>query len=161
MRPSVVSSTQEGTHVDEERPEGIDRRKMLKGIGAGAAIAWAVPTVVTATGAFGSAVGSAPAICRADNEYVCGGAVGECPPANGGSCQCYLTTEGYHFCGDNTSCADNCASSSDCSPGSYCVSNSTQCCGQDGYGGGVCIALCQGGLSPDALKAGPTTGGPR
>jgi len=117
-----------------ERPDGISRRRILKRIGAGAAIAWAAPVLTSIRmPAFAQ---STSGLCTAnwncgDTIVGCGGTPGESPCDNGSPpvCVCDLTVEGTSFCWNNFCCvgATICTTSDDCGGGSACV---TSCCGQ-------------------------------
>jgi hypothetical protein len=119
--------------------EGISRRRMIKRIGAGAAIAWSAPILSSI---------KAPAFAQRD----------KCPetgcedrfaPCGDGGCQtgactaglgCFKTddTEGNCHCAQNIfcSCVSACVSSSDCAPDQFCITDTG--CGS----GGVCVNCC-------------------
>jgi hypothetical protein len=116
--------------MDEVSPERISRRRMLKRIGAGAAVAWMSP-VVTSLGTHAWA-GECPE-CEGGPGVGC--AVGgddcfgqtDCSPP-GKSCICLRTTEEECFCDLNSNCADlqPCNGTGDCPPGYACTYS---CCG--------------------------------
>jgi len=121
------------SHIED----GISRRRMLKRIGAGAAVAWSAPILTSL---------KTPAFAQASP---CGG---DCPPEDcpGNPCQtgactqglgCFVSgpdTEGNSHCYQNIfcSCVLPCADSSDCGPGQFCQENTG--CGA----GGVCLDCC-------------------
>jgi hypothetical protein len=120
---------------DFEVTDGISRRKMLKRIGAGAAIAWSAPILTSIkTPAFAQYGGGCPECdsgqtCSACPFITaCGGSdSNQCwqsSPDNGGGCTCGAFVA---FCGDTPLCPGG---QSDCDrdlPGSCCVQT---CCGQ-------------------------------
>jgi hypothetical protein len=134
--------------------DGISRRRMLKRIGAGAAIAWSAPVLTSLrTPAFAQV---SPGACPAWN---CGDPITECggTPCGLGPCVCDVDTEGKPFCWDNIFCSDGatpCSSSSECPSGWRC---STNCCGQ------TCLPECgtcgPGGSLPSRKTAGRSAAG--
>ena len=133
----------EETHIDVSE-DGISRRRMLKRIGAGAAVAWSAPILTSIkTPAFAQS-GGPPSDCPdtgcpGENFQPCGDggcSEGACTGGLGcfkgddteGGCNCYQNV----FC----SCVSACSSSSDCAPGQHCMLNTG--CGS----GGVCIDCC-------------------
>ncbi len=73
-------------------PSGITRRKMLKRMGAGAAVAWTVPVLTSIrTPAFAQASGVCAGGCDCGTPSPCCGAPGGeyfCHPVGGGKCFC-------------------------------------------------------------------------
>jgi hypothetical protein len=127
----------------------ISRRKMLKGIGAGATVAWAAPVLTSiGTPAFAQtpicAGGCADILCFSEEEFVCGGE---------GTCICTRTTEDECFCGEGTCPCDSyppCSSSADCLPdercGLLCCTQALQCLPPCG--------TCRGGQGAKGAKRG-------
>jgi len=117
--------------LNEELDRGISRRKMLRRIGAGAAIAWSAP-VLTSLRAPAFAQGSGP-------HPECEGASCEnfipCSSQNP-DCVCVSTDQGGFCVPGSTPCAGLplCpgGSSDECPPDNVCASDT--CCGQP-----VCI----------------------
>ncbi len=107
--------------MEEERQEGhISRRRMLKRVGAGAAVAWAAPVLTSlsspAYAQYGACVGCAMSCANQP----------DCAPP-GEFCGCDSTPEGDCFCIDHGSCGAACDSSADCTiPGQRCAFS---CCG--------------------------------
>jgi hypothetical protein len=124
--------------------EGISRRKLLKRIGVGVAVAWTAPIITSiSTPAFAQASG----VCQGCPSTGCPGS--DFQPCDGGGCvsgACYgglgcftfQDNEGNCLCLQNElcSCAASCTSSSDCGPCQHCISNTG--CGS----GGVCADCC-------------------
>jgi hypothetical protein len=116
--------------IEDALGEGISRRRMLKRIGAGAAIAWTAPVLTSIrTPAFAQGAYPCPG-----TDWNCGDPIQECgTPVPGTICVCDVNTEGDTVCWNDFSCGDpratTCASSSDCTDPSFpnCV---TTCCGQ-------------------------------
>jgi len=132
---SAIGSSGEGKSMDEiERPDGISRRRMLKRVGAGAAIAWAAPVLTSLqVPAFAQAVSSS-----CSEGFVCGGPFTIC--SQDPLCACTTTTEGAACLGGNcTGVGVGCTSSAECEaliPGSRCQPAGTGCCGNQ------CIPAC-------------------
>lgn len=114
--------------MDEKTEIGISRRRMLKRIGAGAAIAWSAPVLTSLRlPAFAQAISGA---CTAP----CGGFenCGTAPfhaPAN--TCHCHYTAESATECRcfNNARCnsVPSCVTSADCPPGWHCLGNTLGC----------------------------------
>lgn len=107
----------------------ISRRKMLKRIGAGAAVAWSAPVLSSLrTPAFAGHI--YPTRCPG-TDWNCGDTIVECAPTDPGllaPCVCDVDTEGNTFCWQNFLCggAKACTTSADCTAPDRCV---TTCCG--------------------------------
>lgn len=136
----------------------ISRRKLLKRIGAGAAIAWATPVLSTVrTPAFAQ---SPPFPCSdvcdpnrpCHEEDLCG------PP--GTICTCLALVGGPCVCGDRRSffCADYrpCDSDEDCPPGQRCYE---ACCPSPGICRGPC-GQPQSSRKPKMRGSGPKVSAP-
>jgi hypothetical protein len=125
-----------------EVTDGISRRKMLKRIGAGAAIAWSAPVLTSIrTPAFaqtgpppppgcdpGQTCSACPFLASCHNNGNC--QCWQSSPDNGGGCVCNAFVA---FCGDTPLCPGG---QPDCDrdlPGSTCVQT---CCGQ------LCAPAC-------------------
>jgi len=134
---------------EELGQDGISRRKMLKRIGAGAAVAWSAPILTSM---------ATPAFAQYD-EFPCG----TCDPANpcsaldpcgpSGACACFvLQREPRCKCGDFPSnfCADYppCATDADCPSGMECY---LSCCPA-----GICRGPCTGSSGPKRSGTGAT-----
>jgi hypothetical protein len=140
--------------MDEiERPDGISRRRMLKRIGAGAAIAWSAPVLTSLrVPAFAQATSPACPTCGTGCQGqgpACGtsGPLDSClcnAAVTGGDCFCYEA----HFCG--TLGDDACVTQADCDqPGWVCV---VTCCGT------VCRPPCGSNISTSAGTEGTDIG---
>jgi hypothetical protein len=118
--------------VDEMSPERVSRRKMLKRIGAGAAVAWTAPILSSIrTPAFAQYPGC-------NDNLICGVKLVVCGSDASGTCNCVRSVEGLFLCG-NDGCGPACTTSAECqtyAAGSVCQAPDTGCCGQ------VCIAPC-------------------
>jgi hypothetical protein len=113
---------------EEVRENQVSRRKMLKRIGAGAAVAWTAPILTSIrTPAFAAS----PVGCEKDfpacldpnsdcnNQQIC--------QSSPNFCCCGRTPDGRTcFCYIHGSCGTPCASQADCSGGTTCVAS---CCG--------------------------------
>lgn len=108
--------------------ENLSRRRMLKRLGAGAAVAWTAPVIVSlsARPAFAQATPTCDCISDPCNN--------ECGPPGAG-CLCAAPVEGGCACFIPV-CGNPCSSSSECGAGALCV---TTCCGQNS-----CAQLCGG-----------------
>jgi hypothetical protein len=128
--------------------EGISRRRMLKRIGAGAAVAWSAPVITSL-----SSPAFAQTTPRCEVDWQCGDPIDVCGEGDGEICVCDLDTEGRSFCWNDFSCGDPnavpCNSSDDCAgnPFPRCASS---CCGQ------VCSPEC---LDPAAIASARRYGG--
>jgi hypothetical protein len=117
--------------MDEEGASRVSRRRLIKRLGVGAAVAWVTP-VVTSLG------GVAEASCCACVEggtcycdWVCGEELELCgqgcgPLTNG---YCSRDVDEACFCWEDTFCSElsDCTLNSDCPPGWGCIPNT--CCG--------------------------------
>ena len=109
----------------EERQDGISRRRMLKRIGAGAAVAWSAPVLTSLrTPAFAQPYET----CPCDPNTPCNVKI-DCGP--GGRCFCWVRADGNPacFCGEGDPCTGvPCGPENTCpdNPGWVCVNN---CCG--------------------------------
>jgi hypothetical protein len=118
--------------------EGISRRRMLKRIGAGAAVAWSAPILTSIrTPAFAQGYGGCgtPGI----DCFTCDPRELDC---NGDpSCGCIPTQESDCFCIAPQACAglQPCSSSSECPDGLRCANS---CCGEP-----LCLVGCGGNAS--------------
>ena len=134
----TLGPADDGSVLDEVARTRVSRRKLLKGVGAGAAIAWTAP-IITSLGAPAFAQGSA--LCAPGCDCFCGGAQ-VCGSDANGDCLCGITTEKQCFCGSDISCGGNgfCSSSKECPPGNACV---IICCtGCAGPPQGGCLPAC-------------------
>ena len=139
----------------EINERAIPRRKMLKRIGAGAAIAWTAPVLTSLrTPAFAQyrLCNDGPGVGCAVGGDDCLGQVA-CGPA-GSPCGCVRTTSGTCFCHAFSFCANvtPCTSSSQCPPDFACAHS---CC-DPSLGSAACLPSCaHGGLT--TAGAGATT----
>jgi hypothetical protein len=136
----------------EELQNPISRRRMLKRVGAGAAIAWSAPILSSLrTPAFAQAYPDRCPTCEACGaQTVCGEGC-TCIPAAGGGCFCHDIV----FC--NNPGITTCTTDADCEPsqaqgrgpGWRCASS---CCGTN-----LCHPPCGAGLDP-AVAGGAAAG---
>jgi hypothetical protein len=123
--------------------EGVSRRRMLKRIGAGAAVAWTAPILTSirtpAFAATPTGCSGCPADgCPGSDFQPCGdGGCTEGACTGGLGCFIHENTEGDCVCLQNVfcSCVVACSSSADCASG-CCIPNTG--CGS----GGVCVDCC-------------------
>jgi hypothetical protein len=131
----------------DELNEGISRRTALKRIGAGTAIAWSAPVLLSARAAAGA--GSPGTECQKDapcsNTSICNEEL---------QCRCHFTIEGgtfcdfgWQFCGTGAVCT----STAECPPGTACL---VSCCTAGGFG--ECIPACGAGGAGGAGGGGAT-----
>jgi hypothetical protein len=124
-----------------EGQDGISRRRMLKRIGAGAAIAWSAPILTSIRTPAFAQYGGSPCnpgqVCTPDCDVI--------RPCQSGNCACFrnVDTSECH-CGDllDGLCASfpPCVTGADCPAGLTCVAS---CCPT-----GICMAPCASGASP-------------
>jgi len=120
---------------DEISTKSVSRRSALKKLGAGTAIVWTAP-IVLSFDAPGFAA-SAPTACDCTGANDC--VIGNC---GGGACSCAVKTNGACACFVPACGGPVCSVDSDCGPGSACVAN---CCGVP-----VCAQLCGPTAKPPA-----------
>jgi hypothetical protein len=133
---------------EHENQNEISRRRMLKRIGAGAAVAWSAPILTSIrTPAFAQhyVCGDrcADILCFSEEDFACNDA---------GTCICTRTTEDTCFCGDGNCPCDAyppCSSSADCPSGQAC---GLLCC----TGQLACLPPCGacGGQAPKGARRG-------
>jgi len=141
---------------EERRVNRISRRKALKRMGAGAAIAWSAPVLSSLrTPAFAL---ESPVPCQAGQDS-CAGADFNCQGL--ARCFCTGTAEGRLICGcfDRGDCSGYqlCRSSSECPSGEFCTTlNTPDCCD------GICVPLCSSTCGGGARvgEVGPQAGFP-
>src|SRR5438067_2651464 len=137
--------------MDEERAADgrISRRRLLKRMGAGAAVAWLAPVVSS----FGSPASATCSQCDPNcTDFVCGGTIDIC----GSDCYCDRDSDNVCQCWQNSFCSQVpiCTDNSDCS--GYCGCFYDTCCGSP-----VCIPCCGGGGggAPSRQRRGRTAAG--
>jgi hypothetical protein len=136
--------------MEPETPEvedGISRRRMLKRIGAGAAIAWSAPVLTSIrTPAFAQGYAACPCF-----QFDCNG-----PPCPGTVCACLTDVDGGEFCSNDFSCGSTnpCTTNGDCPAGWFCQGDG--CAGSCGQ---VCVPPCGtcAGTSSASRKSGART----
>lgn len=98
----------------EDLARGLSRRRMLKATGAGAAVAWTAPALISVGGAV---AGASPA-CQDP---------AACVSFCGDNCGCVPPVEGGAFCHQGSSCSQlqACTQTSECPAGYSCASS---CC---------------------------------
>jgi hypothetical protein len=129
-----------------EARDRISRRKLLKRIGAGAAVAWTAP-IITSMNTPAFAQGSAPEPCSPCAPFDCVN-IKFCPQAPCASF-CVERINGHCFCGpavgwNNPPGPPICASDAECqffAPGSVCVQMNPNCNASGNVG---CAAPCPG-----------------
>src|ERR687888_135255 len=108
--------------------ERISRRRMLKRIGTGAAVAWTAPVMVS--------LSARPALAQSPScDCITDPCLTPCGPVGAG-CLCAAPVEGGCAC-FIPACLTPCNSSPDCGPGELCVMT---CCGAN-----TCAQVCTGG----------------
>jgi hypothetical protein len=122
--------------VDETVAAGISRRRMLKRVGAGAAIAWTAPVLSSIrTPAFGvTGGGCVSESCGCDLNTPCNFAI-DCH-SSGGTCNCWVQADrSACHCGPFDACSNHqsCVTNTDCPSTQCCIEN---CCGR------LCYAPC-------------------
>jgi hypothetical protein len=131
--------------------DGISRRRMLKRIGAGAAVAWTAPILTSVrTPAFAAYPSRCDPGAECNTQMPCNFAI---PCKNGNfACNCWVieNKSGCH-CGDLDLCVNHqpCASQADCPSGQTCIEN---CCGK------LCYAPCSALANARGPRAGSEYG---
>jgi hypothetical protein len=112
----------------EEDVSRISRRRLLRRLGLGTAVAALAP-IVTSLGTEALAGNCPP--CEEPCEWTCGGLLQQCGSGCGplGSAYCSADIDGRCFCWEDSFCSEltSCASNSDCPPGYACIPGT--CCG--------------------------------
>jgi hypothetical protein len=122
MHETSLRTSRSADSGEEHMDKAISRRRMLKRIGAGAAVAWSAPVLTSlSTPAFAQYPPSCPEPCAAcfdGNAQLCG--VDSVRP--GVPCFCSQTFQGDCVCTANDSCGEwgTCTTSSDCPSGFVC-----------------------------------------
>jgi hypothetical protein len=126
-----------------EVKDGISRRRMLKRVGAGAAIAWSAPILTSIR---------TPAFAQNEPPPGCPDCDPDCDVLKpcGGNCGCFRNVDNnVCHCGDlrDGLCASfpPCNVGADCAPGETCVAS---CCPS-----GICMTDCAGGSSPRGRRS--------
>lgn len=134
--------------MDEEtldEPRGLSRRSALTRIGAGAAVIWSAPTLLS-IGASASAASGVPCNACSNNDIACDG-LNACE----GGCNCWVRADGAgNCCGvavEFCSPSNACGAANSCPAGYTCVST---CCGN------ICVAPCGSGLGELGVGAAST-----
>jgi hypothetical protein len=121
-----------------EGQDGISRRRMLKRVGAGAAIAWSAPILTSLkTPAFAQGYDSS-----CDPGQVCTPDCDVLRPCQSGNCGCFRNVDNNScHCGDlrDGLCASfpPCVTGADCAAGEVCAAS---CCPT-----GICMTACGAG----------------
>jgi hypothetical protein len=111
----------EESHIDVSE-DGISRRRMLKRIGAGAAIAWSAP-VLTSLKAPAFAATPTPACTQCAGDFCLGQTICGAEPPFGCGCGQLVGSEPNCFCYHDDLCFNRlrCRAQSDCPTGQTCV----------------------------------------
>ena len=140
--------------MDEEQPVSrISRRKALKRIGAGAAVAWSAPVLSSLrTPAFAAGTPACADPCRDDcSDGTISARCGATGPA--GICACSVDVTGKCFCWEDDFCDNRPDATTGCPAGQTAVST---CCDQSGFSGIKCWDPC--GTNPAPSSQGVTSG---
>jgi hypothetical protein len=115
--------------MEEDRiAEKITRRRLIKRLGAGTAVAWLTP-VISSLGSRAEA-GQCCQCSGSTCDWVCGGTLCQCGVGCGplGAGYCSHDVDGNCFCWEDTFCSEvsDCTQNADCPPGYACVPDT--CC---------------------------------
>jgi len=131
--------------LKEASASGISRRKMLRRIGAGAAVAWTAPILTSIrTPAFAAYGGCVNDPCGCDLNTPCNFTIGCHGQPPGGACNCWVQADrSACHCGPFDACSNHqpCTTNADCPSNQCCIEN---CCGR------LCYVVCpsSGGSGP-------------
>lgn len=129
------------------------RRSLLKKAGAGAALVWAAPAVLSAGSVAAAASGALCPTAECNKGAICD-SFQTCGTNNGGRCSCLRTTDAGNptFCCDTDNICSNpvCTTCDDCPAGWACI---VSCCGP-----GVCAPPCSNTMTPTSLTADASAG---
>jgi hypothetical protein len=125
----------------ERREKGISRRKMLKSVGASAAVAWSAPVLMSVkTPAYAQASPSCLPFDCLSFRASCGPSgcmvPPGCDPINQN--QCVLLIDGSCFCSLGPRSRSTCDSDADCPDGDHCCLVEPDC----GMGRSACCRPC-------------------
>jgi hypothetical protein len=134
--------------MEEERTASkMTRRRLIKRLGVGTAVAWLTP-VVTSLGSKAVA-GGCPA-CDGNEcscQWSCGGSLCQCGQGCGplGAAYCSSDVDGKCFCWEDSFCSEvtDCATNADCPSGYACIPGT--CCGTN-----KCLPAC--GMGPRSRR---------
>jgi hypothetical protein len=124
---------------EETTVQKVSRRRMLKRIGTGAAVAWLTPIVTS----LGSRAEAACTECIEPNcSWTCGGNLVQCGQGGIDGCFCSKDVDGNCWCWPDSFCSEVqvCAVNSDCPPGYACIPT---CCATP-----TCLPACGTGRRP-------------
>jgi hypothetical protein len=151
--------------MDEHVTTDISRRSALKRIGAGAAVAWSAPVLMSVGANAGAVLGSQSTCTQCDtSQGFCDGQ-GECGFTPGlGTCLCSPRPDGTCYCwqyDDVSECANyfRCDTTPDCPAGMVCVP--TCCLVLEPAFYNICVAPCGTPTQLNTGAAGAGAGGPR
>jgi hypothetical protein len=114
--------------AEESAPRHLSRRTALKGIGAGAAVAWTAPAILSSARAF-AATGSDVCSSPCDSCYENGAS--SCGTSGAGiQCLCSQNAEGVCVCSADEFDANmtTCTSTADCPSGENCLAIGAEGC---------------------------------
>ena len=127
---------------EETTVQKVSRRRMLKRIGTGAAVAWLTP-IVTSLGSRAEAGGC----CDCTEQgcgctWTCGGIPRQCGLGGIDGCFCSTDVDGRCWCWPDSFCSElqTCSVNSDCPPGYACIPT---CCATP-----TCLPACGTGRRP-------------
>jgi hypothetical protein len=133
--------------MDEVSASRISRRRLIKRLGVGAAVAGLTPIVTS----LGGRAEAGCCVCVEEGctcEWVCGEVIMQCGQGCGplGDAYCSHDVEQNCFCWENAFCSElqDCEQNSDCPPGWGCIPNT--CCGDSPK----CLAAC--GMGPRSRR---------
>jgi len=129
----------EHDHDEEGQERSVSRRRVIQGIAAGTAAAWAAPAIVNVGSAAYAASAVPPVKCDGCNPNDSCLGQSDCGPAGSGcTCKPAERLGADCICTGNGFCSDfqTCTSTSSCPPGYTC---SLSCCGADVL---LCLPNC-------------------
>jgi hypothetical protein len=140
--------------IDESTEAGISRRRMLKRVGAGMAIAWTAPVLTSLrTPAFAAS----PTCAAPCTDCACLGSSAVCGSDVGGDCVCSKDVDGQCACVSGRCAADGCTlpctSNTQCQADEVCMTH----CGINNCAVANCLKRCGAPAGKAARSGRPLT----
>jgi hypothetical protein len=117
----------------DETQARLSRRGLIKGVGAGTALAWSAPTILGVGSQAFAGSPTCPSPCTDCFSISCGVQSSVC----GNNCLCSIDTEDNCFCAQNVFGSGECTTSADCEANERCMNICARNCA-----GTFCLPAC-------------------